>query len=129
MVSGCYSRADRRGPNFRGIGAGARGRVKILFDQGTPAPLRHHLAPHTVSTAAERGWSELENGDLLQVAENEGFDLLVTTDQNLRYQQNLEERVIGIVVILEPSWPRLKQRLDEVVPEIVGASAGDYREI
>jgi hypothetical protein len=62
--------------------------MKILFDQGTPAPLRHTLAGHAVSTAYEMGWARLENGDLLDVAES-SFDAFVTTDPNLRHQQNL----------------------------------------
>ena len=103
--------------------------MNILFDQGTPAPLRRYLDSHTVVTAAEQGWSELENSDLLRAAEAEGFDLLITTDQNLRYQQNLDERVIGIVVLMEASWPRLQQRVDEVTPQIDNASPGDYLEI
>lgn len=65
--------------------------MKIVFDQGTPAPLRHQLLGHDVSTAGEMGWSALSNGDLLSAA-GEAFDLLVTTDQNLRYQQNLAGR-------------------------------------
>ena len=63
--------------------------MRLLFDQGTPLPLRRYLADHTVLSAFEMGRSELENGDLLAAAESEGFDALITTDQNLRYQQNL----------------------------------------
>jgi hypothetical protein len=63
--------------------------MKILFDQGTPAPLRNALAAHTISTAYEMGWSDLENGELLKRAE-EMFDAFITTDKNLRYQQNLD---------------------------------------
>jgi hypothetical protein len=63
--------------------------MKILFDQGVPAPLRHRLAEHAVHTAFERGWSDLENGALLAAAERRGYELLITTDQNLKYQQNL----------------------------------------
>ena len=63
--------------------------MKILFDQGTPVPLRRSLLGHTVDTAYERGWSTLANGDLLDTAERDGYNLLVTTDRNLRYQQNL----------------------------------------
>jgi hypothetical protein len=61
--------------------------VKILFDQGAPAPLRRSLKQHTVATAYELGWTDLDNGRLLTAAESE-FDALVTTDKNLRYQQN-----------------------------------------
>lgn len=59
--------------------------MKILFDQGTPAPLRHALPSHAVSTAYEMGWASLTNGDLLEAAQR-SFDVLVTTDQNLPYQ-------------------------------------------
>lgn len=79
--------------------------MKILFDQGTPVPLRRYLSGHTVDTAYERGWSELSNGDLLTTAESENYDLLITTDQNLRYQQNFVGRQIAIVVLLSTSWP------------------------
>jgi hypothetical protein len=81
------------------------------FDQGTPVPLRRHLQPHTVETAAELGWSELGNGELIAAAEEAGFDLMITTDQNLRYQQNLAERRIGIVVLMTTSWPRIQRQV------------------
>ncbi|AHJ28127.1 DUF5615 family PIN-like protein [Nodularia spumigena CS-584] len=74
--------------------------MKILFDQGTPVPLRKYLTEHSVTTAYEEGWSNLSNGDLLKAAENKGYQILVTTDKNLRYQQNLSERQITIVVLL-----------------------------
>src|SRR5437016_2450721 len=72
--------------------------LKILFDQGTPAPLRHTLTAHTISTAYEMGWAQFENGDLLNQAEA-SFDVLITTDQNLRYQQNLSGRRLAILVL------------------------------
>ena len=59
--------------------------MRILFDQGTPVPLRRHLTRHVVDTAFERGWSTLHKGELLDVAEQEGYDLLMTTDQHVRY--------------------------------------------
>lgn len=71
--------------------------MRILFDQGTPAPLRDHLPGHSVETAYEKGWSALRNGELLARAEAE-FDLLVTTDRNLRHQQNLAGRKIALLV-------------------------------
>ena len=55
--------------------------MKILFDQGTPVPLRRHLAGHSVDTASEQGWSDLDNGDLIENAEHEGYEVLITTDQ------------------------------------------------
>jgi hypothetical protein len=59
--------------------------VLVLFDQGTPAPLRHALAGHVVETAYERGWSSLKNGELIAAAESAGFEVFVTTDKNLKY--------------------------------------------
>ena len=85
--------------------------MKILFDQGTPVPLRHHLTNHTVDTAFERGWATLQNGELLEISEQEGYQLLITTDQNLKYQQNLSNRLIAIIVLLSASWPRIQLRL------------------
>lgn len=103
--------------------------MKILFDQGTPVPLRRYLHQHSVETAAERGWSALENGELLATAENTGFDLLVTTDQNLRYQQNLSNRKIGIIVLKTTSWPRIERKVDTVIAEITSLPLGGYVEV
>lgn len=80
--------------------------MRILFDQGVPVPLRRELPDHDIRTAAEIGWSDLANGDLLNAAESL-FDLLITTDQNLRYQQNLTGRKIAILVLKTTSWPRI----------------------
>lgn len=103
--------------------------MKILFDQGTPVPLRRHLAEHTVKTAYEEGWSNLSNGDLLNAAEVAGYQLFVTTDQNLRYQQNLRGRHIAIVVLLSTSWPRIRQHVPEILEMINAVSPGGYVEI
>jgi len=73
--------------------------MRVLFDHGTPAPLIPFLAGHTVTKAKDRGWDRLSNGDLLTVAEEAGFDLLLTADRNIRYQQNLEGRRIDVVVL------------------------------
>jgi hypothetical protein len=81
--------------------------MRILFDQGTPVPVRSFLVGHSVSTAYELGWSELKNGELLAAAERR-FDLFVTTDQNLRYQQNLAGRNLAILVLPTTSWPKLR---------------------
>jgi hypothetical protein len=83
---------------MRNAASWGRKSVRILFDQGTPAPLRKWLTNHDVKTASEQGWSDLDNGDLLQAAESQ-FDLLVTTDKNLRYQQNLKGRRIAMLVL------------------------------
>ncbi len=103
--------------------------MKILFDQGTPAPLRRHLADHSIDIAYERGWSNLSNGDLLDAAERDGYELLVTTDQNLRYQQNLADRQIAIIVLLSTSWPRIRLRVDDIQAAVDATTPGDYTEI
>lgn len=103
--------------------------MKLLFDQGTPVPLRNHLPKHTVETAYEKGWSKLKNGDLLTRAESDGFDALITTDQNLSYQQNLTGRKISVVVLLTTSWPRIKNRVDLVTQAMDNLKPGSYEEI
>ena len=92
-------------------------------------PLRNYLPDHTVVSAYEMGWSELENGELLAAAESDGFDVLITTDQNLRYQQNLSERKIAVVVLLTTNWPRIEKNISLVVDTIANISDGNYLEI
>ena len=103
--------------------------MKILFDQGTPVPLRNSLTEHIVQTAYELSWQELENGALIAAAENEGFELLITTDQNLRYQQNLTGRQLAILVLKSTSWPRIRAHLNVIVPLVDQAIPGTYQEI
>lgn len=103
--------------------------MKLLFDQGTPAPLRRYLPNHHVDTLYEKGWSDLRNGELLRQAETEGYDALITTAQNLRYQQNLSERQISIVVLLTTSWPRIKRQTAEIAPVVDSLRPGSYIEI
>jgi hypothetical protein len=102
--------------------------VRILFDQGTPVPLRQFLSAHKVSTSYELGWSSLTNGDLLDEAEAQ-FDLLVTTDQNLCHQQNLAGRSLAILVLPFASWPRLQSHLPRIVSVIESINPGDYVEL
>jgi hypothetical protein len=102
--------------------------MKILFDQGTPVPLRRHLPNHIVNTAFEQGWSNLKNGDLLNMAEQEGYELLITTDQNLRYQQNLADRQLAILVLLSTSWPRILTQVADVQTVVDQMTPGEYRE-
>ena len=71
----------------------------ILFDHSTPAPLSSYLTGHTVVEARDKGWDKLSNGDLLAEAERAGFDILLTADTNIAYQQNLKGRKIALVVI------------------------------
>jgi len=98
--------------------------VRILFDQGTPEPLRHSLTQHETATAFERGWSKLKNGELLDAAEKEGFAVVVTTDSNLKYQQNLQSRRIAVVVLTTPSWPRIQRAIPSIIRAIERAAVG-----
>ena len=103
--------------------------MKVLFDQGTPVPLREFLSGHEVSTAYELGWSALRNGELLAMAEAGGFQVFVTTDNNLRYQQNLQERGIAIVVLSTTSWPRIRLRVEDIKLAIDQAAASGFYEV
>jgi hypothetical protein len=102
--------------------------VRILFDQGTPNPLRNHLAGHEVTTAAEKGWSTLSNGELLDAAERE-FDLLITTDQALRTQQNLSGRKLAILVLPFASWPKLESNARAIAARVARLRAGECVEL
>ncbi len=103
--------------------------MRVLFDQGTPAPLRRHLRPYPVDTTAERGWSNITNGELLKRAEDEGYEVFITTDQSIRYQQNLAGRRIGIVVLMSTSWPRAKQQIPAILAALTKVLGGGYEEV
>lgn len=103
--------------------------MKILFDQGTPVPLRRYLRPHEVTTVYELGWSTLQNGTLIHQAEADGFDILITTDKNWKYQQNLSQRRLAIVVLLSTSWPKIQAKISEVVAAVDRAIKGSYTEV
>lgn len=99
--------------------------MKILFDQGTPLPLKYHLVDHEIQTAFELGWSNLKNGELLEAAEK-SFDLLITTDQQLKYQQNLSTRKLSIVVLMTASWPRIQLHVPEILDAIDEMEPGEF---
>jgi hypothetical protein len=103
--------------------------MRILFDQGTPVPSRRHLEGHFVETAFERGWSALKNGELLAAAEASGFDLFVTTDQNLQYQQSLAGRRLAIIVLSTTSWRRIEVHVERVRSAVDASGPGDYVEV
>ena len=103
--------------------------MKILFDNGTPAPLRRHLYGHSVDTAARMGWATLRNGDLLQKAVENGYELIITTDQQWPHQLNLANWRIAILVLSEASWPRTRFKLQEIREAINDTQPGAYREV
>ena len=103
--------------------------MKILFDHGTPAPLRHHLPEHSVDRSAERGWELLDNGELIRQAEEDGYEVIVTTDQSIRHQQNLGRKRLGVVVLLATAWPRVRRRTAEIRAAIEEVESGEFREV
>ncbi|MEI6232175.1 MAG: hypothetical protein WCO86_19755 [Planctomycetota bacterium] len=102
--------------------------MKILFDQCVPHPLRPYLKDHDVFTSKILGWGRLKNGELLSRAEREGFDCLLTADQNLKYQQNLTGRKIAIFVVSDTDWKKVKQRAFDIVSALALVQPGSYTE-
>ncbi len=101
--------------------------MRILFDKNVPVGVRRFLATHEVRTFVETGWPvQLENGDLLTAAEAEGFDVLVTSDQNIRYQQNLTRRKIALVVLGSNIWPIVVNHGAEILAKASAAAPGSY---
>jgi hypothetical protein len=92
--------------------------MRVLFDQAAPVPIRPYLEGHEVRTAAQQGWDTLKNGELLAAAG--GFDVLLTTDKNMPYQQNLAGRRIAVVVLGLQQWPGLRPNVRRVAFEPAG---------
>jgi hypothetical protein len=103
--------------------------MRILFDHGTPSGIARRLAGHSVTEARELGWDKISNGDLLNAAEAAEFDLLLTTDKNIRHQQNLTGRKISIVVLGNSQWPVVRLYLDLVAAAVDAATPGSYAEV
>jgi len=82
-----------------------------------------------VSTAYELGWATFKNGELLAAAENNGFQVLVTTYTNLAYQQNLSNRKIAIVVLSSSSWPRIQKNITAIVQAVDTATPNSYQRV
>lgn len=102
----------------------------VLFDNGTPRNLARYLIDHhTVTEARARGWETLANGELLTVAEAAGFEVILTTDLNLRYQQNLAGRKIAVVAIGKGRWTLIKPHVARVVAAVNAATPGSYTEV
>ena len=87
--------------------------MKILFDHCTPKPLKQFLKGHNVTTADQQGWERLENGDLLDAADEHRFDIFITTDNKMEHQQNFRKRTFGTVFITKPDWPRIKAHIPD----------------
>ena len=103
--------------------------MRILFDHGTPSRIASALVGHAITEAIDRGWDQISNGDLLTLAEEAGFELLLTTDKNLRYQQNLTNRKISIVVLGNSTWGYVHPCLDRVLLAVNAATTGSFAEV
>ena len=103
--------------------------MRILFDHGTPFPLRSALTGHSVPRTQDMGWDRFSNGELLTAAEQAGFDLLLPTDKNIRYQQNLVGRNIAIVVLGTSQWPVLRLHVERVTAAVNAVTPGSYTQV
>jgi predicted nuclease of predicted toxin-antitoxin system len=103
--------------------------MRILLDHNVPLPLRSWLTGHQVETAYERGWAELTNGVLLQMAEEAGFEVMITTDKGIRYQQNLSGRRLALMVISTNDWTRIRKSKSIVVDAISGILLGSLVDV
>jgi hypothetical protein len=103
--------------------------MRILFDHGTPAPLIPFLEGHTVTKARDAGWDTLVNGELLQAAENAGFEVLVTTDKNMASQQNLQSRRLAIVVLGNSQWRIVQRYVRRIAAAVNAATPGSFTEV
>jgi hypothetical protein len=101
----------------------------ILFDHSVPAPLVPYMIGHIVVKARDRGWDRLSNGDLLAEAERAGFDVFLTADKNIGYQQNLAGRRIAVVVLSTPQWPLVRSHTTEIAAAVNAAMPGSYAEV
>ncbi len=102
---------------------------RILFDVNVPRPLARLITRHDVELADRLGWRELTNGDLLSAAEQAGFDLMLTADTNLRYQQNLSGRRISIVALSTNAWPIIRDNVEKIAQALDSATPGSYIEV
>jgi orotidine-5'-phosphate decarboxylase len=101
--------------------------LRILFDKSVPVGARTFLAGHEVHTVVEMGWpDQLENDKLLEVAEQSGFDVMVTSDQNIRYQQNLTGRKLALVVPGSNIWPVVQKHGAAITASVDTATLGSY---
>jgi hypothetical protein len=101
----------------------------ILFDHGTPRSIARWLQGHTFVEAVAKGWDTLGNGALLNAAEEAGFDLLLSTDKNIRYQQNLKGRRIAIIILGNSQRPAVHRYIDRVIAAVNAAAPGSYTEV
>ena len=98
----------------------------VLLDENMPQPLRLRLVGHTVITATYQGWAGKANGELIALAETEKFDVMVTADQNLSYQQNMQGRKLALVVLSTPNKKRVLVNAPRILAAVNAAEVGSY---
>ena len=103
--------------------------MRVLLDNGVPRGVARYLTGHAVEEARARGWEELANGDLIDAAEQNGFEVMVTTDKNIRYQQNLKARKLSLIVLEHAQWPMVRLVVENIVVAVNAASPGSYVEV
>ena len=103
--------------------------MRILFDNGTPRQLGRQLFGHVVEEAREHGWESLSNGELLDRAEEAGFQVLITTDQDIQHQQNMANRRVAVVVLMNTAWPLISRRVETIRAALEGVQPGEVREV
>ena len=103
--------------------------MKVLFDNGTPKPISRSLTEYEVTFARQIGWHKLGNGELIQQADEAGYEELLSTDKNIRYQQNLSEGENCTVVLANQQWPVVKLHLDKIAAAVNACTPGSYTEV
>ncbi len=103
--------------------------MKVLLDENLPHRLRHRLGSHEVYTVRYKGWAALKNGELLKTAEDDGFDVFITGDQTLSYEQNLVGRRVAIIVLSSIDWHILKDNLPPILAALDTAKPGSFQEV
>src|SRR6266699_1138613 len=98
--------------------------LRVLFDKNVPYPLKRHLTGYEVKTAEEEGWGQVSNGELISYAEKAGYQILLTCDQNVQYQQNLTRRQISMVVLGSNIWPGIRPRIAPISAALERVSPG-----
>ena len=103
--------------------------MKVLLDENLPHLLRNNLGSHEVFTVRYKGWAGLKNGELLKTAEDNGFEVFITGDQTLSFEQNLTARRVAVVVLSSIDWHILKENLSPILAALGTAAPGSFQEV
>jgi hypothetical protein len=103
--------------------------LRILLDENIPAALRRLIIGHQVVPAYDMGWAGVSNGNLIVAAEADGFEVLITADRNIRYQQNLTRRRLALIILSTNIWPTIRAHPAPILAAIENVQPGDYVEV